>query len=825
MSKKVDKDYFYDNKEELDDEDRKCPPRLVPSMNQYQVWAASHKPEGRTSAPEFEDDPHEHGIKLQVDIIAQKREADAIEEAVLVDEKAMIKGGPDGHVLVSHSKQLWASNDDSNTTDDTFGDKQYYKLGTEVADIQGQPSPNVTEERQSRPKEVTRHGAFREGGPDIEEGYEEDEFTITYQEENERQTPAATDETLIDPVCAELVNTDEEQRHLQEQINQALQRERQKAVVAEATPITDKRKKWFILGAISVIVVTVTTVLAVKLPKEPSHCGEEGYFGPKCDLHYPNCSARFPDSLVIGNGLCDLAYNTSECGWEGRDCLPCDYGYFGLYCSFYHPNCSVDFPESIAIGNGICDVKYNTTECERDGGDCLPCEDGYYGLECNLYYPNCDVPLPEYIGDGFCDGEPYSTVECGWDGGDCCPPGYFGPYCTLFYPNCSAVDDPLWIDIGDPSLIGNGFCEGLYNTSECGWEGGDCLPCDDGYFGLDCTLFYPNCSASYPESMVIGDGLCDGLYNTEECGWEGGDCCLPGYFGPGCSLHYPNCSADDPSLIGDDWCDDVYNTSECGWEGGDCLPCEDGYFGPSCEHYPDCSVPNPELIGNGECDGLPYETEECRWDGGDCVSLFCGEHGYFGEFCDLFYPNCSVPIPSYIGDLECDGLPYNTEECGWDGGDCHHCNATYFGPSCDLYYPNCSVPIPSYIGNGACNGKPYDTLECGWDGGDCISCDVGYVGPNCSHYYPNCSVSFPKFIGNGICNRKYNTTECGWDGADCLPCDDGYFGPGCKLYYPNCSVPIPSYIGDRVCDGLPFNTEECGWDGGDCCPPGGDCIV
>ena len=44
----------------------------------------------------------------------------------------------------------------------------------------------------------------------------------------------------------------------------------------------------------------------------------------------------------------------------------------------------------------------------------------------------------------------------------------------------------------------------MFNTTECGWEGGDCLPCDPGYFGINCDLYYPNCSVPVPE--LIGDG-------------------------------------------------------------------------------------------------------------------------------------------------------------------------------------------------------------------------------------------------------------------------------------------------------------------------------
>jgi LNR domain len=233
-----------------------------------------------------------------------------------------------------------------------------------------------------------------------------------------------------------------------------------------------------------------------------------------------------------------------------------------------------------------------------------------------LQIEGCSVPIPEYLGDGYCDGEPYDTEGCAWDGGDC-------------------------------------------------------IHCPKGYFGLDCTLNYPNCSVPYPDSQLIGDGKCDSVDYTAECGWEGGDCCAP----------------DDPRPI----CNVI--------------------------RYPNCSVPIPENIGDTFCDlEEPYYTAECGWDGGDCCAprdsrLICKVKGY---------PKCSVPIPTWIGDGRCDGKPFDTKDCGWDGGDCVACTAGYVGPNCTLYYPNCTVPTPNWIGNGFCDDEPYNTTQCGWDGGDCL---------------------------------------------------------------------------------------------------------
>ena len=59
-----------------------------------------------------------------------------------------------------------------------------------------------------------------------------------------------------------------------------------------------------------------------------------------------------------------------------------------------------------------------------------------------------------------------------------------------------------------------------------------------------------------------------------------------------------------------------------------------------CEISSQCTVTNRLWLGDGECDGYPYQTEACCWDGGDCSP---------GN------PGITRPPPS-SGSAECDTL-------------------------------------------------------------------------------------------------------------------------------------------------------------------------
>ena len=61
-----------------------------------------------------------------------------------------------------------------------------------------------------------------------------------------------------------------------------------------------------------------------------------------------------------------------------------------------------------------------------------------------------------------------------------------------------------------------------------------------------------------------------------------------------------------------------------------------------------------------------------------------------------------------------------------------------------------------YTGDDLCDTAPYNTKECGYDGGDCKTFPV------------NCNVMDTYAIGDGVCHVEFNTTDCEYDGGDCL---------------------------------------------------------
>ena len=373
-----------------------------------------------------------------------------------------------------------------------------------------------------------------------------------------------------------------------------------------------------------------------------------------------------------------------------------------------------------------------------------------------------------------------------------------------------------------PSL-NDGHCtsSGLYNTKACGFDGGDCIKFNEIFPSGECKVL---------NGTKIGDGICDnnGNYNTPECNYDGGDCLDFNEKMPGCKAEdlknlgngicdsgeyrskecldddgdcaefnakYPDCNVEwpmdgRPNRIGDGKCqskpENGYWSAECGWEDGDCDKFAGNFttIADILVLYPDCesSTGVPFMFANEKCD-TPYNTEACGWDGGDCL-----------EFTEK-YPDCNVERPYRVGDGKCHGAAsgYNTPECGFDGGDC---------VEFDLNYPNCTVDRPDWIGDGECDGAQYNTAACGFDGGDCEG-----VPPLVVDNLPDCFVTQPYKVGDGFCQGENNVEGCAFDGGDCAEFNAKY--PGCK------TAEKPEEVGNGICN-AEYNTEECRYDGGDC---------
>ena len=138
-----------------------------------------------------------------------------------------------------------------------------------------------------------------------------------------------------------------------------------------------------------------------------------------------------------------------------------------------------------------------------------------------------------WLGDGTCDesyeGHNLNCEQNGFDDGDCTK-GEDGCY-TDYMMDCNGICAPA-------NWLGDGLCDDLekdgtydsfvYNCSELGYDGGDCLHSDSGCYGghvSDCRGLHVVC---VPETW-IGDGECDIQFqgyhlNYSAMAFDGGDC-------------------------------------------------------------------------------------------------------------------------------------------------------------------------------------------------------------------------------------------------------------------------------------------------------------
>ena len=97
---------------------------------------------------------------------------------------------------------------------------------------------------------------------------------------------------------------------------------------------------------------------------------------------------------------------------------------------------------------------------------------------------------PEWIGDAYCDDE-NNNMDCSYDGGDCCGCNVNIEVCNVCVcldPNASGGSTtcpPTTTTAGgctgiggDPSWIGDAYCDDINNNMDCSYDGGDCCGCN-----------------------------------------------------------------------------------------------------------------------------------------------------------------------------------------------------------------------------------------------------------------------------------------------------------------------------------------------------------
>ena len=543
----------------------------------------------------------------------------------------------------------------------------------------------------------------------------------------------------------------------------------------------------------------------------PDDCGPSACDDPEID----DCAGGCSDGTLLGDGICDDAFNCPLYDNDGGDC--CAEGTI--------PSCDGDgcMPESW-LGDGICDSGLNCDEYAADAGDCCP--EGEV-KDCN---GACADPIA--IGDGTCD-EGWQCDQHDWDGGDC--PVVCDEDRVI---SCDGTSCVL------ASWVGDGICDGSLNCDTYAYDGGDCPFCGDGICADDenPTLCPEDCgdSGCGPDAVddcdggcydgtLLGDGTCDGALNCEAWNHDDGDCCPDG------QQHGCDGECILISWLGDDFCDAGYECEEFNFDEGDCeVPLCDPGFVASCDGT-ECL--DEALLGDGNCDELlncditGYDDGDCEPPVGSCCETNdtpgCDEPGCQDAVCALDGFCCDTSWDVNCANCASIGVGFGDLDCSGALEACSACQAC--GPDEIVGCDGETCVAADWVGDGICD----DSLACtdtNWDGGDCpIVCDLGEV-PNC-----DATACHPEtWVGDDICDSGLDCEAYGYDGGDCPYCGDAECGAdenpstcpedcGDSACPPgmvdNCEGTgcVPDTIGDGTCD-AELQCDAYGLDGGDCCP-------
>jgi len=299
-----------------------------------------------------------------------------------------------------------------------------------------------------------------------------------------------------------------------------------------------------------------------------------------------------------------------------------------------------------------------------------------------------------------------------------------------------------------------------------------------------------------------------------------------------------------------------------------------------------------DWVGDGYCNyntaGGDFNSAACDYDGGDCCAetcvdgnSVCGTNGFVCKDPEhTVAPNCTIDTNFatflWIGDGYCNhntvGADFNSEGCGWDGGDCcaetcvdgtSVCGTNGFVCKDPEYTiaPDCPID-PNFatfewIGNGYCDhntaGADFNSAGCGWDGGDCCAetcvdgtsvCGAnGFVCLDPMTESPSAMPTAAQTVAPSAMPTAAQTVA-----PSAMPTAAQTAAPtAAQTSTPTATVPTaaqtvaptstqtametsselppncyilenPQWLGDGYCDKEgPYNTAECEWDRGDCC--------
>ncbi|CAM9986910.1 unnamed protein product [Ectocarpus sp. 6 AP-2014] len=225
--------------------------------------------------------------------------------------------------------------------------------------------------------------------------------------------------------------------------------------------------------------------------------------------------------------------------------------------------------------------------------------------------------------------------------------------------------------------LGDGDCDSVNNSAECGYDLGDCCSCtcEDAAFtcggSADFACIDPEAPCVDDDDLTadrvencylpsIGDSVCDTRNNIAVCAYDGGDCCectcVPNGNSANCVGGFQcvdpaalcvnddditvdlveNCGG-DVGIIGDGFCDEENNIAECNYDGGDC--CECTCVGQTTDDYLGCNAEFSCVDPSAPCGPGPVDEPttgfSCSGDAGIqqgdiCCEASCGTCGGVG---------------------------------------------------------------------------------------------------------------------------------------------------------------------------------------------------